>query len=110
MTNFIGLPRKIDSEDKVDTSGNLNKRQKNAVVRRVPSESLDLSGSPTPDVDLSTPAIAQMEIHKAAIRAAFQDKSANRTELLWTLLPYITLAEAEDIFIRCKGAAKIERE
>ena len=77
---------------------------------RVPLESLDLSGSLTPDVDLSTPAIAQMEIHKAAIRAAFQDKSANRTELFWTLLPYITLAEAEDILIRCKGAAKVESE
>ncbi|KFY07731.1 hypothetical protein V492_06887 [Pseudogymnoascus sp. VKM F-4246] len=91
-----------DSEDE-DSSANPNKKQENNVVDSVPSESLDLPGFPTP-------VTAPIEVHKAAIRAAFQDKSVNHTELFWTLLPFITLAEAEEILIRCKGLAEAKHE
>lgn len=106
----MGLSCKIDSEDEIDTSASPNKKQKNAVVEHVQPESADLPRLPTPAIDLFTPAIASIEVHKAAIRAAFQDRSANRTELFWTLLPYITLAEAEEILIRCKGSPEVKNE
>ncbi|KFZ15358.1 hypothetical protein V502_05664 [Pseudogymnoascus sp. VKM F-4520 (FW-2644)] len=106
--NFVVLS---DSENEIDTLANPNKKKlKNAIAEHVPSQSLDRPELPTPALELPRSAIAPIEVHKAAIRAAFKDKSVNRTELFWTLLPYITLAEAEEILIRRKGAAEIEHE
>ncbi|OBT90527.1 hypothetical protein VE02_01057 [Pseudogymnoascus sp. 03VT05] len=93
----------VATRDLVVLPANPSKKQKNTVVEHVPVEPLDLPG-------LSKPATTPIEVHKAAIRAAFQDKSANRTELFWTLLPYITVAEVEELLVRSKGSAQAKHE
>jgi hypothetical protein len=103
LANFMRFSYKIDSEEEIDTPANPSKKQKKADVKHIPPESRDRSGP-------SAPVIAPIEVHKSAIRAAFQDKSVSRAELLWTLLPYITLAEAEEILIRRKGDAEVEHK
>lgn len=57
-----------------------------------------------------SPAIAPIEVHKAAFQAAFRDKSVKRTELFQALLPYITVADAEEILYRCKQVAAVLSE
>lgn len=97
------FPYKTDSEDEIDTRTKSSKKQKNDAEEHNPPASLDQPGPPAQT-------IARIEVHKAAIRAAFQDKSVSRAELFWTLLPYITLAEAEEILIRRKGEAEVEHK
>ena len=57
-----------------------------------------------------SPAMAPIEVHKAAFQAAFRDKSVKRTELFHALLPYITVADAEEILHRCKKVAAVISE
>jgi hypothetical protein len=102
-TNCMRLPYKTDSEDEIGTPANPSEKQKNDAMKHIPPKSLKQQVP-------SAPAPAPIEVHKAAIRAAFQDKSVSRAELFWTLLPYITLAEAEEILIRRKGEAEVEHK
>ncbi|KFX88099.1 hypothetical protein O988_09153 [Pseudogymnoascus sp. VKM F-3808] len=92
-----------DSEDESGTPANPSEKQKNDAMEHMAPKSLK-------QLVPSAPAPAPIEVHKAAIRAAFQDKAVSRAELFWTLLPYITLAEAEEILIRRKGEAEVEHK
>jgi len=110
LANLICLSSKIDPGDEIDAPTKPNKKQKNTIVERAPSESLSLPGSGSPAIGLATAAIASIEVHTAAIQAAFQDKSANRKELFWALLPHITQAEVEELLVRSKGATEAKQE
>lgn len=94
---------KIDSEDEIDTCARPKKKQKNDVVKHMPSELPNLQNLPAP-------AMAPIEIHKAAFQAVFREKSVQRTELFHALLPYITVADAEEILIRCQQVAAVISE
>ncbi|KFY20693.1 hypothetical protein V491_03511 [Pseudogymnoascus sp. VKM F-3775] len=87
-----------DSEDEISTLVKPKKR-KRSMLRETPSGQVPPS-----------PAIAPIEVHKAAFQAAFRDKSVKRTELFQALLPYITVANAEEILYRCKQVAAVLSE
>lgn len=101
--NFMGSSRKIDSEDVIVTSDRPKRRKKHTLVEPLASKTFKRQRS-------TSPAIAPIEIHKAAFQAAFRDKSVQRTELFHALLPYITVADAEEILHRCKRVAAVISE
>ncbi|OBT77303.1 hypothetical protein VF21_03446 [Pseudogymnoascus sp. 05NY08] len=92
-----------DSEDEINTSERPNKRKRGTLVDPELSETPNRQRSPSP-------AIAPIEVHKAAFQAAFRDKSVQRTELFHALLPYITVADAEEILLRCQRVAAVISE
>lgn len=103
LANFMGSSRKIDSEDEIDTPERPRKRRRNISTGPMLSETPNRPRAPSP-------AIAPIEIHKAAFQAAFRDKSVKRTELFHALLPYITVADAEEILLRCQQVAAVISE
>ncbi|KFY23265.1 hypothetical protein V493_05970 [Pseudogymnoascus sp. VKM F-4281 (FW-2241)] len=92
-----------DSEDEIDTLARPKKRKKGTFVEPMHSEMPNRPKSPPP-------VTAPIEIHKAAFQAAFRDKSVRRTDLFKVLLPFISVADAEEILVRCQCVAAVISE
>ncbi|OBT94609.1 hypothetical protein VE01_07962 [Pseudogymnoascus verrucosus] len=93
----------VFTEEEIGTLLISKKRKRSSFAEPMLSKTPNRQGSPSPS-------IAPIEVHKAAFQAAFRDKSVQRTELFHALLPYITVADAEEILVRCQQVAAVISE